>query len=53
MSVVKVKCPVCGSKNVSKNGTSKVGKNNISVIINSAINQVSYWITLTMLTNLK
>ncbi len=26
MSVVKVKCPVCGSENVSKNGTSKVGK---------------------------
>ena len=26
MSVVKVKCPMCGSENVSKNGTSKVGK---------------------------
>ena len=26
MSVVKVKCPVCGSENVSKNGTLKVGK---------------------------
>ena len=26
MFVIKVKCPVCGSKNVSKNGTSKVGK---------------------------
>ena len=26
MSVVKVKCSVCGSENVSKNGISKVGK---------------------------
>ncbi len=26
MSVVKVKSPICGSENISKNGTSKVGK---------------------------
>ena len=39
MSIVKVKCPMCGSENVSKNGTSKVGK---QVIINSVVNQALF-----------
>jgi len=48
MTYISVKCPLCGCENVSKNGSTKFGKQQSFVIIKIVKNLVLFWTILIM-----